>query len=150
MKKSLLAARGATLAAFIVPILLLVAARVYAQAGDQFSVFLKTLGPFGIAVELVRILGLPGIIFLIWYFDRKQLQGMIDKYKKDMIKMSTLVTKTQEIGKGYARIAEGLNDVIMLNTQAMTKIGDAIETNQFCPMVRLKEVKRARGRVAGA
>jgi len=140
--------RRLTFAAITAFTLLLVAARVYAQAGEPFSEFLRQLGPLGILVELIRLLGLPGVILVIWYYDGKRIDKVMDKYKKDLIKMTSLVKKTQGIGKGYEQMAGDLKDVIMLTTQAMTKIGDAIETNQFCPMVRLKEVKKATGRVA--
>lgn len=149
MENNLNPRKGSSIA-IVVVILLFIAARVYAQAAEPFSEFLRQLGPLGIAIELIRILGLPGMIFVIWYFDRKQMDKMIDKYKKDMIKSASLIKKTQELGKGYAQIAGDLKDVMMLTTQAMTKVGDAIETNQFCPMVRLKEVKKARGRVGSA
>ncbi len=147
--KSRVSPRSRPLIAISILTILLIAVRVYAQTGEPFSEFLKQLGPIGIIVELIRLLGLPGVILVIWYFDGKRIDKIMDKYKKDLIKMRTLVAKTQEIGKGYAQVASDLKDVIMLNTQAMTKIGDAIETNQFCPMVRLKEVKKARGRIAG-
>ena len=141
MKKNPLAARGLPLAAITILTILLVAARVYAQAGEPFSEFLRSLGPFGIAIELVRILGLPGMIFLIWYFDRKQMGRMLDQYKRDMVKMGTLVRKTQDIAKGYEKIAEGLNDEIRISTQVLTTLVEKIETNQYCPKVRLKVVK---------
>ena len=43
----------------------------------------------------------------------------------------------------YETIATDLKDVVIMNTQAMTKICDDIEKNQFCPMVRLE--KKAQG-----
>ena len=45
--------------------------------------------------------------------------------------------------KDYARLANDLHDVVIMNTQAMTRLIDSIKTNQYCPAIRLE--KSARG-----
>lgn len=48
-----------------------------------------------------------------------------------------------ELVKSYDGLSHDLKDIIMLNTQAVTKACKDIETNQFCPAVRLE--KKAKG-----
>lgn len=38
----------------------------------------------------------------------------------------------------YEKIATDLKDVVMINTSTFSKLTDAIEHNQFCPIVREK------------
>jgi len=38
--------------------------------------------------------------------------------------------------QNYESIARDLKDIVILNTQAVQKVCDKIETNQFCPAVR--------------
>lgn len=36
----------------------------------------------------------------------------------------------------YEKVAEGLQDIIVLSTQTMTQVKDRIDANLFCPMMR--------------
>ena len=38
--------------------------------------------------------------------------------------------------KQVIKLAEGNQDVVVLNTQTMQKVSDAVEKNAFCPMMR--------------
>lgn len=116
----------------------------------SISELLRALGPWGVMVELIRILGLPGMIFLIWYFDRRQIQGVLDKYDKDMGEMREmyksnvrLVEETQSIGRNSTELARALKDIIVLNAQKFQELNGNITTNQYCPQVRLR--KKAAG-----
>lgn len=42
--------------------------------------------------------------------------------------------------ESYEKVAEGLQDIIVLSTQTMTQVKDRIDANLFCPMMR-KEPK---------
>lgn len=46
--------------------------------------------------------------------------------------------------KDYASLASDLKDIIVMNTQTLTRVCDDVNRNQYCPQVRLK--KDASGR----
>jgi len=50
-----------------------------------------------------------------------------------------LLRTTQALGADYKEMARGLTDIITLNTETMTRLVDAVKTNQYCPAVRLRE-----------
>lgn len=146
--------RGVVLDVMICLAMLALPMFAFAQDPTAVSELLRALGPWGVMVELIRILGLPGMIFLIWYFDRRQIQGVLDKYGEDMEEMREmyksnvrLVEETQSIGKSSTELARALKDIIILNTQKIQEMSSDIETNQFCPQVRLH--KKAPGPVGG-
>ena len=38
--------------------------------------------------------------------------------------------------ENYEKVAKGLQDIIVLSTQTMTRVDDKIENNLFCPLMR--------------
>jgi hypothetical protein len=97
----------------------------FAGDPDTLTELLKTLGPIGVFLEFLRAMGLPGAVIIIWYIDRRDLQAVLAKYKKDMDETREmyksnvhLVEATQEIGKNYCNIADDLKDIIIMNTQS--------------------------------
>jgi len=109
----------------------------------------KAVGTPGAVVLLFIFMGAPGLLFFVWYFDRKDMRRVLNQYGRDTQKISKMYKANAGLTSAYKELAGDLKEVIMMNTQAMTKIGEAVETNQFCPMVRLREVKKARGKVVG-
>jgi hypothetical protein len=52
-------------------------------------------------------------------------------------------SKTNEVlVKNYEKIAGDMTSILTLNTQHMTRVEEKIDTNQFCPYVRVKKEKR--------
>jgi hypothetical protein len=87
------------------------------------ALFVFTVGPWLLALFIAHAYS-------------KRHQEVVQMYENNV----RLVEKYQEI-------AGDLKDVIVMNTQAFTRLEDAIEKNQFCPAVRLK--KDATGIVMG-
>ena len=84
------------------------------------------------SVIFVLLIG-PWVFSSILFLQQgKRLEVAINMYNENV----KLVKKDQEL-------AEGFKEIVMMNTQAMQKMIDSINTNQFCPMVRLE--KRAKG-----
>lgn len=41
-----------------------------------------------------------------------------------------------ELVKNYEKVAEGLQSILVLSTQAMTQVKDRIDANLYCPIMR--------------
>jgi allophanate hydrolase subunit 1 len=95
-------------------------------------------------LEIFRAFGLVGVIVMIWYFDSKALRKILERYKTDMAEQRKMYENNVKLVQSYQALAQDLKDVVIMNTTAMQKMTDAINTNQFCPMVRLE--KKAAGK----
>ncbi len=106
-------------------------------------------------IKVASTFGVPGIIFVVWYFSERSRDKTMAAYREDTLRMA----KTYEDGlaevrqmyknnvllvEGYARLASEQKDVIIMATAEVQKLSDKVDQNQFCPMVRLK--KAASGR----
>lgn len=87
--------------------------------------------PLGMMVFVV-IIGPWLAAFLLVYLQGKRFEKVVAMYENNV-----------HLVKDYAALAKDLHDVVIMNTQAMTRLVDSINSNQFCPAVRLK--KEARG-----
>jgi len=96
-----------------------------------------------VLIQLLKDFGPFGIVVVMWWLDMKSIRKILDCYKKDMAEMRAMYESNVRLVEKYEGVARELKDVVIMNTQAMTKICEDVETNQFCPMVRLK--KQAQG-----
>lgn len=90
----------------------------------------------GMLVGMVKDVGLPGAVILIWFFSNKAHQKTLQQYREDMIEQRQMYKNNVHLVEAYDSVANDLREVVMMNTQAMQKVCDNIEKNQFCPMVR--------------
>lgn len=102
-------------------------------AMSHLLTLLKALSswPFGVAMFLF-IVGPWVLAVLLFYSQRKRFETVVSMYEANV----RLVEK-------YEQIAGDLKDVIIMNTQAITRLDEGIRDNQYCPMVRLE--KKATG-----
>jgi len=113
---------------------------------------LKTL------VELLQAFGLPGMVFIVWYFGREQQDRMMRQYREDIQAVlrqyrddiMTIQAKSDvrdaewarryennvELVKTCHRLAEGQQDLSVLVVKGLETVSHEVKTNQFCPMVR--------------
>ncbi|MCE5335241.1 MAG: hypothetical protein LLG06_11720 [Desulfobacteraceae bacterium] len=106
------------------------------------------------AIKLVSNFGIPGLVLILWYLSDKSHERTLAQYRED----TTQQRKTYEDGlkevremyehnvllvKDYQSLSRDLKDIIVMNTQTLTRLSDDINRNQFCPEVRLK--KEAQG-----
>lgn len=108
-----------------------------------------------LAIKLVSGFGVPGIIFVVWYFSEKSHEKTLLAYREDTLRQQKVfqdgLTEVRrmyennvELVRNFASLAGDQKDVLIMNAQGFTKLSDQINGNQFCPMVRLK--KQASGR----
>ena len=76
-------------------------------------------------LDIIKTLGLPGLIFIIWWFD----------YKK-IIEMQKITEEYKDLCEKYCRMSEEQMEIITLNIQGLSRIEQKIEDNRFCPLVR--------------
>ena len=87
--------------------------------------------PFGVAF-FVFVVGPWVLALILFYSQRKRFETVVSMYESNV----RLVEK-------YENLAGDLKEVIIMNTQAITRLDDGMRGNQFCPMVRLE--KKAQG-----
>ena len=111
---------------------------------DSFSLgtVLKVLGDFGIV----------GLVIFMWWADNKRIWEAIDKhskdmtavlerYQRDMTEQREMYRSNASLCRDFSEIAKDLRDIVTLNIQKMTEVGDAVKQNQFCPLVRVDKQK---------
>lgn len=94
---------------------------------------IKTMSgwPFGIFFLLI-IVGPWVLALILAYSHRVRFEAVVDMYESNV----RLVEKYEELGGD-------LKDVIILNTETITTLVSEINSNQYCPMVRME--KQAKG-----
>jgi hypothetical protein len=92
-----------------------------------------------LVVKLVSSLGLPGVILVIWYFDRRDQDRILAQYREDMNEQRQMYKDNVQLVTQCLDTQRDLKDVVVLNTQQWCSAKDLINSNQFCPMVRLKK-----------
>ena len=100
--------------------------------------------------------GGPGVVIIaLWLLSDKAAQRALLAYREDTLRQTQehaaalsevreMYKNNVDLVKNYQHIAEGLQTLIVLNTQTITKLCDKVESNQYCPQIRLK--KEAIGR----
>lgn len=80
----------------------------------SMSILLQTFGAFG-----------PfGVVVVIWYFDMKCMRKILARYKEDVDEIRAMYEKNVSLVKDYNSLAKDLKDVIILNTQQITRLSD--------------------------
>ena len=82
--------------------------------------------PFGIIIFII-VVGPWISAFLLLYLQSRRHERVVEMYESNVV-----------LVKDYAKLAQDLQDVVIMSTQTMTRLVDSINTNQYCPAVRLK------------
>lgn len=100
--------------------------------------------------DILKNFGPIGLIAFMWWVDIRNMRKILDAYKHDMQEIrhmyesnARLVEEQNELGNRYALLAQDLKDAYIMSAQINQRLADSIESNQYCPMVRLE--KRAKG-----
>ena len=94
---------------------------------------LSALGKWPFVLLLFLVLAGPWILAVVLSFREQRRFEQVKRMYEDNVKLV----------KDYNQLAESQKDVLVMNVQTNQKLIDAIEKNQFCPMIRLE--KRAKG-----
>lgn len=106
-------------------------------------------------LKLISNFGIPGLVMVLWYLTNKANERTLKQYREDVIVLrNTYEDGLKEVQqkyennvllvRGYESLARDLREIVVMNTQILTRVCDDVNRNQYCPMVRLK--KEATGR----
>jgi hypothetical protein len=124
---------------------------------ENLQTFATTAGPFG-------------LLLFMWWHDMNKIRNIIEDGKKaetrwiaDTVEtahrhqdeMRSILTqhkawmdelrgmyeKNVRLVEDYQRLATDLRDVVLMNTSTSQRLIDAIEKNQFCPILRVEKDK---------
>ena len=98
--------------------------------------------------QILRTFGVVGLIIVLWWADSKRFSKILASYKEDMTEQRRMYESNVSLVKDYQSVAGDLKDVVILNTQALTKLSEEIRQNEYCPLLRVdkkKVIKGARG-----
>ena len=114
---------------------------------DQIGIMsvLKILGDFGTV----------GLVIFLWWSDNRRLEtvmaksntdmtAVLDQYRRDMAEQRKMYEANVSLCKDFASVTNDLRDIVTLNIQTMTECKDAINQNQFCPVIRISKKKAMR------
>jgi len=100
-----------------------------------FAQIINSIGTWPIGLILFCIILCPWLAaFVLVYLQGRRFERVVRMYEDNV-----------SLVHDYSKLATDLHDVVVMNTQAMTRLIDSISTNQYCPAIRLK--KEARGLV---
>ena len=115
----------------------------------------------GLVTVVIQLLGLPGLVFIIWHFDNKRdqrkeelrlkemaerkeaLAATLNQYRADVAGIKQLYKNNAHLVEDYSATCKRLEklysetmSVMSLNTQTLTNLVNTTKNNQFCPIVR--------------
>jgi hypothetical protein len=104
----------------------------------SFLVALVTLTPMGLVL----------LIVVFWLIEDRRRRADLSRYQKDMDRILKAYGDDLRVVTGYYKdnvklvesyesLAQSLHDQVVLNTQIMQRLTDAICTNQYCPYGRI-------------
>ena len=101
-----------------------------AQTLGALATIVEKLGALPIGTLLIVVIFGPWIFsFLMERAQEKRMAAMEAMYKSNV-----------KLVEAYSKLADALNDVITLNTAKWSETLDKINTNQYCPMARVKKM----------
>ena len=89
--------------------------------------------------DLVKNFGVGGLMLLYAWMQNQQTTKLLAQYRKDMEEQRQMFLQSNALVKKFAYLATDLKDVVIMNTHANTSLKDSVESNQYCPHVRLKK-----------
>lgn len=120
------------------------------KIGAAVIAVIKALGPWGLLLfVLTTNLAVPLAVLVMWFVNARRQDALIERYRDDMLRslnehgealetMSRYYRDNVDLVRSWERIANGLQDVVLLNTQAMQRMSDRVDNNLWCPVVRDK------------
>lgn len=95
----------------------------------------------GTVLKILGEFGTVGLIIYLWWSDNRRIWVILNQYKQDMDEQRKMYESNASLCRDFASITRDLRDIVTLNIQAMTETKDAVNQNQFCPLVRVDRTK---------
>ena len=109
----------------------------------------------GGVLKILSDFGILGLVIFMWWSDNKRIWTVIDQHKEDIAKIldkyQTDMKEQRDMYKAhdllcqdFTNVTKDLREIVTLNIQAMTECKDAVNQNQFCPVIRISKKKAMR------
>lgn len=99
------------------------------------------LEPENLQMFFVLLIGTPlgmlTVLMVLYHFNDRRYQQILTQYRADIDRISKYYESNVALVNSYEKIADSLQDQVVLNTQTMQRMVDVCITNQFCPNARL-------------
>ena len=95
----------------------------------------------GTVLKILGECGTIGLVVFLWWSDNRRIMTVLNQYKTDMGEQRKMYEANVSLCRDFASIANDLRDIVTLNIQTMTEVKDAVNQNQFCPLVRVDQQK---------
>ena len=93
-------------------------------------------------IDILKIFGVPGLLIVFWYFDRREVQKLMDQnkndiqtilgqYQKDMQEQRRMYENNAELVRITQSISQDLKEIVILNTQKWAEANKEIQQNQY-------------------
>jgi hypothetical protein len=116
----------------------------------------QAIANWPVFIEIVKAAGPTGLVLILWYFSRRDQERMFETYRKDMQAMlaeyqsdtddqRNMYKNNVKLVEQVIAIAESQQNIIIMNTQIQQKLVDKIDSNQFCPLIKMKKLPKIEG-----
>jgi len=75
-------------------------------------------------------LGVPGLIFIIWWYDQRQIAALLTQYRDDAASFRKMYENNVEIVKKAQKTSDELLELIYHVSVCLTRIEDKINSNR--------------------
>ncbi len=100
------------------------------------------------ALVTLTPMGLVLLIVVFWQVEdrrrradlaryREDMDRILEAYGKDLREVTSYYRDNVKLVTAYESLARSLHDQVVLNTQVMQRMVDAICSNQYCPAARI-------------
>ena len=98
---------------------------------------LKSIGVLPLSMIIVLIVLSPWVLMAIALQAMRKDQEKRNAETRERFEAVVQMYKDNvELVKNYERVAEGLQDILILSTQTMTQVLSSVSNNLFCPLMR--------------
>lgn len=98
---------------------------------------LQRVGTWKTGSLIALVAFMPDIIFvLIIVFQSSRQDKTLSEMKRQHDDFAQKYENNVELVKQVTRIAEGLQDVVVLNTQTLQGVKESVDKNIYCPLMR--------------
>lgn len=94
---------------------------------------------FNMLLDVLSKFGYAGALAIIWWFDRRDIKLILDRYEKDMLEQRKMYENNVKLCESFASISKDLKEIVIFNTQQATILSEEIHQNQYCPAMRLEK-----------
>jgi hypothetical protein len=63
---------------------------------------------------------------VLWYFSTRSNNQTLQQYRQDMQRMERMYRNNVHLVEGYVSLSSDLKDIVIMNTQAMTRAYDSM------------------------